>query len=340
MLKENQESLRKASDEQALAQQVARQRGGQPGPADTLANSGETTPHELLLLDDTLVKAGERTLVTGFLPEMVVGPGQGGEAPGSSVGSTGLREDSRNSKFAGNALTHSSTRLKASAKRGHPFGTLNVRSQSTLGMAASPSKLLQLSAQGAASTIPVTALKVNASTGSTRPTRVQLQKNTIVKREVEARAKRQWGSKDGRKNPFAFNEDLTEIHNVFKAHTIGGADMGGSRARKAHLRQQYQRNLSDLVASKGVRGRAPSEGMAGMQAGSSAERLDQADRRQLLKGLQNRPSQVRQSMVILRKLQDFNDARAAGLPRKSPRAARAERTMAAFGQEIEGLMRA
>lgn len=55
---------------------------------------------------------------------------------------------------------------------------------------------------------------------------------------------------------------MTEIHNVFRAHRIGRTDMGGSRARKVHLKQQHQRNLNELISSKSLRGRAPSsEGM-------------------------------------------------------------------------------
>ena len=57
-----------------------------------------------------------------------------------------------------------------------------------------------------------------------------------------------------------------------------------------------------------------------------------------MKSLQNRNNHLRQSMVILRKLQDFNDARETGYFRRSPHPRTTEQTMVAFGQEIESLM--
>ena len=84
-------------------------------------------------------------------------------------------------------------------------------------MVHSPSKMMQLSAErGAPNAPPMHALKVNASVGSTRPTRVQVQRNSVFKKDFEERAKKQWGDVEGRQSNFSFNDDLVEIHKVFK----------------------------------------------------------------------------------------------------------------------------
>ena len=80
---------------------------------------------ELLIMEDTEVKTGEQSLTANFLPEMVADVRKNGHANNSSLSSIQYQHDSRNSKYASNALTNSSTMRKVKISKGNAFKQAN-----------------------------------------------------------------------------------------------------------------------------------------------------------------------------------------------------------------------
>ena len=97
--------------------------------------------------------------------------------------------------------------------------------------------------------------------------------------------------------------------------------------------QREKRNLNDLISSKSITSlRVPSD--TDITHGRSADRIIKKS------PMQTKQSQrTRQSMVILKKLQDFIGSKEKNdLKRFSTKRKAQEKSMVAFGQEIESIM--
>ena len=125
-----------------------------------------------------------------------------------------------------------------------------------------------------------------------------------------------------------------EIKQVFKQHKVTASQFFEAGRRKDSQVQIEKRNLNDLISSKSITSlRVPSD--TDITHGRSADRIIKKSPMQRSKQSQR----ARQSMVILKKLQDFIGSKEKNdLKRFSTKRKAQEKSMVAFGQEIESIM--